>query len=509
MRDQENSYRELTMCELLQVNGGEPSLNASRAIGGGLYGRSSVRSIAVPSSSFGDGGSAKKNDGESDSKTDKADNTGVKDNGIRWGFGDGQGNFYGVPKKKDKATGDNGGSSVRGVVIAQPGFGGGGNDGAGGSDGSGGSESDNETVNAGNAGSAGGNQGGTSGGAETETGNSGENTPNTNSPDDLTDDDGGSDESDAPDDDGSTGGGGSSETETGNTGSTDCDSDVEDDSGTGSSSGSGAGSETGSEGDANSETGDPSGSSADSDTKFKSTPEKTDLLQPLSDEEVAKDILMSRKKRSYDLLIEKNKHTYGLDTEARDILAKKDLRLEERRLDLLKIGYDGPIKSSDELKAITKIEIIRNQKNKVWEDVLKIKIGDQEVFSTKMNSELDLTEAELKKRDLLGSKTLAPGTYKSKLLKNSGSYLKPIQLTGLYLIHPNIYTNPDKIEELKEEDSTFIAKEWHKRAYSAGCQTIYGKENFEALVNVLETVGFEYNNTDMIDVTIIDKTPKL
>ncbi|MBN2619094.1 MAG: hypothetical protein JXR64_12345, partial [Spirochaetales bacterium] len=73
-----------------------------------------------------------------------------------------------------------------------------------------------------------------------------------------------------------------------------------------------------------------------------------------------------------------------------------------------------------------------------------------------------------------------------------------INLTENYLIHPDQFTNPEKV--LKRIEANKTIGPWND-PYSAGCQVVR-IEDFDKMTNTLEGLGFEYNGKDKIDVTI-------
>ena len=94
--------------------------------------------------------------------------------------------------------------------------------------------------------------------------------------------------------------------------------------------------------------------------------------------------------------------------------------------------------------------------------------------------------------------TLPPGEYEGTLLPRSYSYSTPIRLVDNYLIHPDQYTTDEKIAEMKAAGKRYGP--W-TRPYSAGCQ-ICELKDFNKVKQELEGLGFKYNGSDRVPITI-------
>ncbi|MDA3939144.1 MAG: hypothetical protein PF693_07530 [Spirochaetia bacterium] len=151
-----------------------------------------------------------------------------------------------------------------------------------------------------------------------------------------------------------------------------------------------------------------------------------------------------------------------------------------------------------DLKADTSLEIKRDSDNEFYNDKLSVKIGNQTFQQFSVQSEADIEDPDLTTK--YNGRTLEAGTYESKLLENSYSYEKPIQLVDDFYIHPDRFTTDQKIFERLEEGKGIGP---FSQPYSAGCQ-ICVLDDFNTLTSTLEGIGFQYNDKDTIDVTIID-----
>jgi RHS repeat-associated protein len=91
--------------------------------------------------------------------------------------------------------------------------------------------------------------------------------------------------------------------------------------------------------------------------------------------------------------------------------------------------------------------------------------------------------------------TIPAKTYKGRLLKKSPRFLKPIKLEDSpysgTLIHPNVFTG---LKQKKKYNSKGEPR-------SAACQVV-DITDYPEIINILESVGFCFNNKDSIDVVI-------
>jgi RHS repeat-associated protein len=149
------------------------------------------------------------------------------------------------------------------------------------------------------------------------------------------------------------------------------------------------------------------------------------------------------------------------------------------------------------LKAETTIVIQRNSNPAAFNDTIKVNIGNQTIYQAPVQSEANIPEPKL--TDVYDGRTLDPGKYTGTLTSSSGSYLNAILIESPdFYIHPNEVTNPKKMEENVQNN---IRNGPFYNEVSAGCQVLYGSD-FITMTSTLQGVGFNYNGTETISVTI-------
>ena len=169
------------------------------------------------------------------------------------------------------------------------------------------------------------------------------------------------------------------------------------------------------------------------------------------------------------------------------------------------------------LREKSRIEITRNNSTEeFYDDRMQLKVDDLPLTDAAVQSEADVA-------GLFGA-TIPEGEYTGHLLDESGTYDDPILLENEdlgvragkgYLIHPNEYTNPERIAEaLSDGEHT---GPW-SRPLSRGCQITRGTAPFDQLRTEIARLGYRSapgshytiddeirKDPDTIDVRIKDK----
>jgi hypothetical protein len=119
---------------------------------------------------------------------------------------------------------------------------------------------------------------------------------------------------------------------------------------------------------------------------------------------------------------------------------------------------------------------------------MQLKVDDLVLTDAAVQSEADTPGKE--------HQTVPTGRYEGHLLDFSGSYDDPILLENEskgvpagdgYLIHPNEFTNPTRVQEAKNQGGH--TGPWNQ-PYSEGCQISRGTDSIVALREEVSRLGF-------------------
>jgi RHS repeat-associated protein len=164
-------------------------------------------------------------------------------------------------------------------------------------------------------------------------------------------------------------------------------------------------------------------------------------------------------------------------------------------------GKPIAVKSGTDLKETATIVIQRNGNDAPFSDTLNINIGNQTLLQLPVQSTANISEPRLTNE--YKGYTLDLGTYTGTLQEKSGTYLNAIKIEQPdFYIHPNLVTVSEKrdINEAKGKSNGPFYNE-----VSAGCQVLPFIA-FDTLTSTLQGIGFQYNGTDTISVTIKSKS---
>lgn len=100
------------------------------------------------------------------------------------------------------------------------------------------------------------------------------------------------------------------------------------------------------------------------------------------------------------------------------------------------------------------------------------------------------------------------GSYTGTFIDTSGKYGDVITLSGNNVtrndsihIHANVYTNEEAFNAAYNAANKSPGPFWNE--VSAGCQVMWDRD-FDKLMSALKGLGFKFNNSDTIPVTITD-----
>ena len=146
------------------------------------------------------------------------------------------------------------------------------------------------------------------------------------------------------------------------------------------------------------------------------------------------------------------------------------------------------------LKTGLKIDIYRSLqdcgnlgkgKEKYFKSEIQLSRNGEVIFRASIQSSAD--NPDLNKDESHQGSTLEPQVFKGLLLSSSGSYKNAIKLVELYLIHPDQYTNPDKIASIANGN----IGPWNQ-TYGLGCQIMH-LEDFNEMIKIINDAGLRFS----------------